>query len=509
MFAISLLARVIGRNYLPALFGFSIMLFCFPYAWENTLAGFQSQFYFVFLFGTAAIWLTVTHEPLSKKWWWGIVCSMLAFLSLASGIFALAASATINLIYFLLGLRKTKKQLIGIGILVVLFVLGFVLTPTLPQHEQLKATSFIQFYHALVATLGWPVSSNLFSAIVRNLPALIFAIVLLTKRPAASDKRWFVLAMVVWCVGQSISIARGRAVGSLSSRYLDLFAIGILINFVCLISLIRTRFPYRRKDMTLVICGWLAVIFISLTTYVNNKVRNDLDFKYTCSQQEELNTKNYLASGDFNNLKDKPFLYIPYPDAQRLAEILNMPEIRGILPNNIRPGLTPVSVESSPADAFIGNGYFPSVPKRPDTTWGSSNALGDKGMGKLVLKFTVPNNSRLEIPFDGYPLGERMKIEVEHDGKLSPIELAADPRESWGYGYARVKKGPFSIHVTDASLKYWTAVGLPTVKWQGRLDRLTDKVLAKYYLFFILGLVIVIYLFTYNGFGREKLNESA
>jgi len=89
---ITLLTRVIGHKCLPALLVFSLVLFGVPYAWENTLAGFQSQFYFVLLFIIACLCFTVTQHPLSARWWAGVVCAMLAFLSLASGIFALAAA---------------------------------------------------------------------------------------------------------------------------------------------------------------------------------------------------------------------------------------------------------------------------------------------------------------------------------------------------------------------------------------------------------------------------------
>jgi hypothetical protein len=503
MFAILLLTRIIGRKYLPALLGFSFLLYSFPYAWENTLAGFQSQFYFVFLFGTASLWFTVIYEPLSRNWWIGIGLSLLAFFSLASGIFALAASVTVNLIIFFSNLRRTRKQLAGIGILAFLFIIGYKLTPSLPQHETLKATSFSQFYHSLVATLGWPMSSGLFSAVVRNLPGLVFIIMLLRERPAANDKRWFILAIIVWSLGQSLSIAQGRAAGSLSSRYLDLFAVGILINFVCLISLFRSNYFSKRGVMGLATFGWSGLIFISLASLVHNSVMHELEFKRTCSQQEEINTRNYLASGDFNHLKDKPFLYIPYPDADRLAEILNMPEIRKILPANIRPAFSPVSVDSRPVDAFIGNGYFYTTPKRADTSWGSHNAQGDTATGQLFLKFNADKNARIEIPVAGYPLGAGMKVEVEQNGKLTAVSIASDPKESWGTGYARVKKGPFTINVTDASPKYWTAVGLPSTKWQGRLDRLTEKVLSKYYLFLLAGFIIVLYLFTDYGFLRD------
>ncbi|MEQ1531291.1 MAG: hypothetical protein ABL925_18390, partial [Methylococcales bacterium] len=40
---ISLCVRVVGRDYLTSLLVFAVVLFGMPYAWENTLAGFQSQ----------------------------------------------------------------------------------------------------------------------------------------------------------------------------------------------------------------------------------------------------------------------------------------------------------------------------------------------------------------------------------------------------------------------------------------------------------------------------------
>jgi len=44
VFGIALLTRVVGRKYLPALLLFSLFLFGIPFAWENTLDGFQLPF---------------------------------------------------------------------------------------------------------------------------------------------------------------------------------------------------------------------------------------------------------------------------------------------------------------------------------------------------------------------------------------------------------------------------------------------------------------------------------
>ncbi len=84
----ALLARVVGRNYLPALLLFTLVLFAIPFAWENTLGGFHACHYLVFLFSVASLWLTITQPPLSAGWWAGAACAALAFLSLASGVCA-------------------------------------------------------------------------------------------------------------------------------------------------------------------------------------------------------------------------------------------------------------------------------------------------------------------------------------------------------------------------------------------------------------------------------------
>src|ERR1035437_4872226 len=387
-FCIALLARAIGRNHLPALLVFSLVLFGVPYAWENTLMAYQS-FFFVFLFSLASLWLTVNSNPLSARWWGGVVCAMLAFLSLASGIFALAAAAIIGLVFYAMGRRKTRKQLLAVAILAGLFMLGAVLTPrlSLAHHTPLKAASFPQFLYALMAILGWPISSNFFSAFIRNLPALIFGGVMLWKRPPADDRKWFLLALVVWALGQAVSIAYGRAVMNLSPRYLDLFALGILVNFACLIVVAQDPIGKRHGWTITGVSVWAITVLISLGLYAGKHIPADLSGKHDTSLAQEINTKQYLATGDFNDLIVNPSFYIPYPNPERLASILASPTVRAILPTNIRPPLTAASIESEPAGAFVADGYYPTTPKRTDWTLGSYGAQGDAATGQATIRF--------------------------------------------------------------------------------------------------------------------------
>jgi len=510
-FGIALLTRVIGRNHLPSLLVFSLVLFGVPYAWENTLAGFQSQYYFVLLFSIAGLWLTVTQHPLSARWWGGVVCAMLAFLSLASGIFAFAAAAIIGLVFYAMRLRKTRKQLLAVAILAGLFMLGAVLTPhlSLADHTPLKAASFRQFLDALMAVLGWPLSSKFFSALIRNLPALVFVGVMLWKRPPADDRKWFLLALVVWVLGQSVSIAYGRAVGNLSSRYLDLYALGILVNFACLISIAQDPIGKRQGWTITGVSVWVITVLIALGLYAGKHIPADPSARHDAQLVQEVNTKTYLATGDFNHLKDKPFLHVPYPSSEGLASILASPTVSAILPTNISRPLTPTSIDSIPAGAFVADGYYPTTPKRTDWTLGSYGAQGDAATGKASVRFdAIQQGALLAIPVAGYPLNNDIKLEIEQNGQRKPVAIKSNPRESWGMAYIKVDKAPFSIMLTDLSSGNtgWLAVGAPVVT--GRWDALTNGLLANYFVFIMLGLAAGVLVVTQYGLTR-RLTMSA
>lgn len=497
-FGIALMTRVIGHHHLLSLLVFSLILFGVPYAWENTLAGFQAQFYFVLLFSFSCLWLTVTHPPLSARWWCGVVCAMFAFLSLASGIFALAAAAIIGFVFYVMGLRQTRRQLLAMGILAGLFMLGTVLTPSLEYHASLKAASFPQFRDALMAVLSWPISPSFFSSLIRNLPAFVFVGVMLWKRPPAHDRKWFLLALVVWIFGQAASIAYGRAVGNLSSRYLDLFAIGILVNFACLISITQGHIGKWHGSTITCVSVWVVTVLISLGMYANKHNPNDLSAKRDNGIAQEINTRTYLATGDFKHLKDKPLLHVPYPNSERLALILNSSSIRTILPTKIRGSMAQTSIESKPAGAFVVDGSYPSTPKLTDMTLGSYGAQGDAATGQATIRFDDnKQKALLAIPVAGYPLSNGIKLEIEQNGQRNPVIMKRNPKESWGIAYAMVDSSAFSIQLTDMSNTAWLAVGAPSVS--GRLDEFTSHLLANYHLFIMLGLVALVLMLTQCG----------
>jgi hypothetical protein len=458
------------------------------------------------LFSIVCIWLTVTQYPLSARWWGGVIFAVLASLSQASGIFALAAAAIVGLMFYAMELRRTNKQLLAVAILAGLFMLGIVLTPSLAHHASLKAASFSQFLDALMAILGWPILSNFFSALIRNLPAFVFVCGMLWKRPPANDRKWFLLALVVLVLGQAVSIAYGRAVGNLASRYLDLFAIAVLVNFACLLSIAQDYIGKRHGWKTIVVSVWAITVLIPLGVHAGIHILVHLPAKLATGLAQETNTRNYLRTGDLNHLKNKPFLHVPYPNSERLAFILALPGIQAILPTNIRVPLEPVLIESQSANAFVPDGYYPTTPTRVGMTLGSYGAQGDAATGEVLIRFdTNKQKTLLAIPVAGYPLSSGIKLEVEQNGHRTPVIIQSNPKESWGTAFARVGNGAFSIHLVDSSTTTWLAVGVPVAT--GRLDAFTKVLLTNYLVFIVLGMAVVVVLIIQGNLTSRPTNS--
>jgi len=500
-----LLSRFLGRQTVPALLCFSLIVFCIPYGWENVLAGFQSQFYFVVLFSIVSIWVLVTQKPFSGRWVLGGICGVFAFFSLASGVFAFAATSFVSMICYLT-MRRTYRQLGATLVLFALFVSGALLTPSLPHQAVYKAHTFGEFYNALMIVLAWPISPSFAAALIRNLPMFFFIFLILRKRPQESNSGWFLFAFGIWSLSQVISIAYGRANAILAPRYKDLYAIPVYANFVCLISLLQIYINRYRRMSLFGLATWVAIVILALGIRSFKSLPNELATKRKTSLAQEENTRAYVESNDIGHLKGKPPLYVPLPDPERLASIIELPGIRDILPSNINRVLKVASMERRPDEAFVINGYYITTPKRLDTIWGSYSARGDKSMGQMSLQYNSNlKNAKIGIPVAGYPFNTGMRVEIQQNGQRSPLIINGNPGEAWDTGYATVT-GDFSIHLIDSSMALggWAAVGKPFVPVGerlvvGRFDRLTNSILSHYYVLIFAGIAILILLLTRYG----------
>jgi hypothetical protein len=88
----------------------------------------------------------------------------------------------------------------------------------------------------------------------------------------------------------------------------------------------------RRKLTIGALAVWLIPILIGSSLAVFKQARRDIREKREFGRVETENLRAYLNSGDIRILENRPFMQIPYPDAQRLAELVSLPVIRRLLP---------------------------------------------------------------------------------------------------------------------------------------------------------------------------------
>ena len=499
---IGLVAKAIGKSAIPPLLMFCAVVFSIPYAQENTLSGFQAQFYFVLLFSVSSIWLLVTHEAFGKGWWSGVAFALVAYFSFASGIFALAAAAITLLVRWLL-VRRYGREFLAAVLLLAFFALGVWATPIIPDHAVRKAGNVQQLVYALTHVLAWPAGAGALSnawpspqellwALVRNLPWLFLAWRMLRERTARTSPLWFLFALGVWLAGQAFSVAYGRAGDVLSSRYLDLHAIALLVNFGALLAGLAIAPERSKRAWAWGAFGWTAWVMLVLSQLGVTQLPAALNAKQASSAVQEANVQSYLATHDIAAFRVVPFLQLPYPTADRLAGLLDSPLLQTVLPRNLQTPLKPASLEPAQASGLQSGGAFPGTSACGCQSWGSYGPQGDHDVGDLRMNYqpiTTPLGARdYTIKVAGYP-SKAGRLELIQDGISQELKLAKDPGEQWATLHFSVRPGPFTIRIIDNSDTSWLAVSQPSRA--GWLDRALDMLLFHWAWFVALGVALV------------------
>jgi hypothetical protein len=511
--AVWLMAKAANKRSLAVLLLFALLLFAIPFGWENTLAGFQAQFYFVLLFSVLSIWWLIAAQALSRWWWLGIASAVAAYFSLASGVFALAAASVALLLRFAI-VSRDRRELLGALLLLVLFLAGVFTTPVLEQHAQLKASDAKHFFKALSLVLAWPFQispealevaaeewpslKEWLLVVARNLPAAALVCCLLWKRSVRSAPAWFLLALAIWFGGQAAAVAYGRSNDALTSRYLDLHAMGVLVNFACLVAICAGSRRWPRRGATVVGCLWVLATMNALLGTAAIGLPLALEGKRDTSSAQESNVSAYLAGEDREKFRALPFLQLPYPNADRLAKLLDSPETQRILPKNLQRPLEPAAVMPPTGAVFERVAAFHAVPSCHCLFWTSYGAMHGAAMGETFLRYDLPvvpeRPSRVFVlKVAGYPRTAG-GIEIIQGGKVTRLRFSKEPGETWVDRYFSVRPGePFFIRLIDRSATGWFAMRQPMPA--GRMDRWISALLESYGTFFAIGVAAVCLLF--------------
>jgi len=313
---------------------FSTILVSIPFGWENTLAGFQSQFYILLLSAFIFMKAMAYYPTNSKGWFYGYLVGLFGVFTLASGAITLIAGGCLLTIRRYIFKEAQSVNLVSLGLVFGLGFLSIYMTPNIPHHALLKADSVHDLLRAAGEISAWPLKYG-FGLLIVQIPLLVLVLrIFFSRKLVSAPSLVFLIGMAIWLFGQAFSIAYGRAASPLASRYLDIFIIGLILNFFAMIVFIENVKPSLKKSLKLIAVIWCSLIFLGFYLYSSRFIQ-ELSFKMASGKEQEKNLRAYLCSGDPTYLQNKPYLDIPYPNPVRLQTLLDNPGIRKILPGNI------------------------------------------------------------------------------------------------------------------------------------------------------------------------------
>jgi hypothetical protein len=314
------------------LIAFCLVLFGPPMETEIITMGMNAHFYFVIIFSVLGLRWCIGRPGFSWRWALGVAMCVLAYLSMASGAVTPLVAALVCGIQMLRGGRRSLPVewvavavLVGVGIAMIAFV------PNLPYHDRYKAHDVMQLFSAAVELASLPLTSVV-GVLIVQLPIGLLFIRTMRQPPAFDHRLWFVIGAAGWVAAQIIVVAHGRATDVLNSRYLAVIPMLVVLNYVALLS-----FNPRGKWLQRASSAWVFLIVLAVVAVTNVATWPALDRMKGKVDVWQSHLTEYLASGDLAKYQRLPHEELPYPDATRLAQLVDAPEIRAILPSEFRP----------------------------------------------------------------------------------------------------------------------------------------------------------------------------
>ena len=308
--------------------------FALPFAAENAIHGFQSQFYFTNLFSSLAILGLGFAKPCGKFWFAGLLAAVCAIFTMASGF--LAAAAVVGLMI----LRAVKRRGISreeilttlCGLAVV--ALGLAVKVNVAQHAQLQSASVADFLAKLLENLAWPFGAHAWLLLLTCAPLALVTVKFFRgefKDPRAAE---WLLALAGWSLLSALVLAYGRARIAESNRYFDSLSLLPLVNAAALLVLAREiDFSPRWKKLALPLALlWAGLLMVGLVQSARTVADNYLEGTRGWGLAQVENVRTFLATGDADFLHRAPLEALPYWSNDWLIGILRQPKLVALLP---------------------------------------------------------------------------------------------------------------------------------------------------------------------------------
>jgi hypothetical protein len=336
---VGFLSTAVGKSLAWGVACFACGIYMIPFGWENSLSGFQTQFYLLLLLSFILLWISSLFYPSFLVIYSAIFQSILLVFTMASG--SLSVFVAVMVLCFRRLCLKQRIPWIFIFTLLFISISGIFATPSIEGHSILKASSFSQFIVAIGALCAWPLRPISLSPLTAVLPILmqmplLFALVICFRQRAMNSRPLvFFFAMSIWFGLQVLALAYGRAAACYASRYLDVLCVGLVINFAAILFLLQKSYGLFKHVCIIVSALWFLGFGVGLYQGVP-VLRMQILSKAEFSKMQEINVQNYLITGNSNYIFGSGHMEIPYPDPSRLMQLLNDPIIRSFLPPQLR-----------------------------------------------------------------------------------------------------------------------------------------------------------------------------
>jgi hypothetical protein len=479
--------RHFGKAWLPFLFALLMAAYGLPVAWQNVVAGFHSQQFFLIGTALAAIVLLPGAAPWSGSWWFGTAAVVLALGSMASGLFAAAIVVGLLAVRLWRGEVAWKLAAPAFVLSATVVVIGWFAHVTVPYHEVYKAHNLQDFGMTMVRGLAWPATGVPWLGVMLWWPWCWHIWALLAH--GKSDDRAFDYSLAglgAWVLLQIAAIAYARGSGGPppESRYVDTLAFGMVINAFIAVRAWhgRTRGMAARIVLAAAGLAWALTAAAGIFHETRSSILQGLEpykgYRFYCVQ----NVHNYLASGDEAYLRHNE---IPYPGTAGLLERMNIPALKALLPASVRLDLplAPATLSGpfrvydsrapeetiarrarSPANAPAGlSTRTPALSNA--VTWGSFPAAGPPVPGTWEsnpVRASIGGWLRFQVAGQAGEPGIALELRDASDHRLlADVRTDRVPGDSWRSAYVKAPNSEFIVLARAAEPGKWLAFSRP------------------------------------------------
>jgi hypothetical protein len=457
------------RRWLPAIVVTIGLVFAPPFALENTLAGFQSAFYFLVMFSAFALWLMGTHRPGTPAWFFGWFCAFCAIFTVAGGILTVAAIACLVVLRAINQPSEWRLAVVNTAALAAVAAVSYAaLSPPLAYHAYLKAGTWLAFKVAFARNLAFPWIESPRASVLLWVPLMIVAGIVLVRRLRSTPLERLSLALGAWVAIQCAALAYTRGVNGTApaSRYLDMLCYGFVVNTMAVLAIAALRGSRAWKLAgTAAIAIWIAIGAVGITDLSRSVLAKDGRDRRQWSQEYIRNVRRFVLSGDLSAFADKRGPQeLPYFSPSVLAGWLLHPHIRHILPAAVR---TPIDLRARPSadDPFVQT----ASPRDLVPVWDSYARGRAKARGRFEsepARCTEYKRIRFEMAGASRDAAMRLALKDTISGSETGVRPPIGSGSGWTGVSVRCPGNPFTVVAIDDSSTAWMAFRPPTeIAW--------------------------------------------